>query len=281
MVFTLWTTLVKIITDPATNANVWFAKIQEAWRKDVERAFGALQARFVIIGYPALTWSTLQIWKVMLACVITYNMIIESERNDLVNDMLPYDHMEPLASSWGRSRGAHWIWCFLVNVWSHPRWTCAWSAASRPRRALALKGNGSQNPQPNRPRLIWTIIYLNLFKHSISCNKLQFVCFILYLNVSSMHIWPFYHGLIIGDLIVGRCRCVKRPKLPVFLASGHIFMSAGRLLVWTLLGLVDHISFSSGYPLESFPRTSTLALWSLWLCRSNKVFDAKMFFLCM
>ncbi|XP_047326687.1 uncharacterized protein LOC124930380 [Impatiens glandulifera] len=58
-----------------------FAKHQEATRKNVERAFGVLQTRFAIIRKPSLAWNRDVISKIMMACIIMHNMIVEDERD--------------------------------------------------------------------------------------------------------------------------------------------------------------------------------------------------------
>uniref|UniRef100_A0A0D3CBS7 DDE Tnp4 domain-containing protein n=1 Tax=Brassica oleracea var. oleracea TaxID=109376 RepID=A0A0D3CBS7_BRAOL len=61
---------------------VLFAQRQEAARKDVERAFGVLQARFAIVKNPALSWDKVKIGEIMRACIIFHNMIVENERGE-------------------------------------------------------------------------------------------------------------------------------------------------------------------------------------------------------
>ncbi|KAK1603282.1 hypothetical protein QYE76_018325 [Lolium multiflorum] len=81
-----WATLVKTIRNPASEQEARFAKEQEAARKDVERAFGILQARWAIVRHPARAWDVQTLWEVMTACVIMHNMIVEVERDDSLFD---------------------------------------------------------------------------------------------------------------------------------------------------------------------------------------------------
>jgi len=62
------------------NKRQYFAKAQEAARKMVERAFGVLQSRYAIVRGPGRMWDIETLSKIMRACVIMHNMIVEDER---------------------------------------------------------------------------------------------------------------------------------------------------------------------------------------------------------
>ena len=53
--------------------------MQESSRKDVERAFGVLQARWRIVWSAAMTWDSETLWQLMTCCVIPHNVIVEDE----------------------------------------------------------------------------------------------------------------------------------------------------------------------------------------------------------
>ncbi|KAF6174792.1 hypothetical protein GIB67_031316 [Kingdonia uniflora] len=61
--------------------------MQEACRKDVERAFGILQARFQILAHGARFWKPIDLGNVMYACIILHNMIVEDERHTYIRQM--------------------------------------------------------------------------------------------------------------------------------------------------------------------------------------------------
>ncbi|XP_071681389.1 uncharacterized protein [Lolium perenne] len=56
-IYPTWSTFRKTMSSPKLPKEAWFAKEQEAARKDVERAFGILQTRFAVVWFPAMTWS--------------------------------------------------------------------------------------------------------------------------------------------------------------------------------------------------------------------------------
>uniref|UniRef100_A0A0D3E0Y1 Nuclease HARBI1 n=1 Tax=Brassica oleracea var. oleracea TaxID=109376 RepID=A0A0D3E0Y1_BRAOL len=69
-IYPKWATFIQSIPIP-----------QEAVRKDVERAFGVLQARFAIVKNPALFWDKAKIGKIMRACILLHNMIVKDKRD--------------------------------------------------------------------------------------------------------------------------------------------------------------------------------------------------------
>ena len=68
-IYPKWATFIQSIREPQGPKAVLFAKQQEAVRKDVERAFGVLQAHFAIIKNPALFWDKTKIGKIMRAII--------------------------------------------------------------------------------------------------------------------------------------------------------------------------------------------------------------------
>jgi len=76
-----WAVFVKPLPGAYTNQTEHYNTLQSAARKDVERAFGVLQARWHIIAAPCRLWSSMAMVDVMRACITMHNMIIESERD--------------------------------------------------------------------------------------------------------------------------------------------------------------------------------------------------------
>ncbi|RWR83961.1 putative nuclease HARBI1 [Cinnamomum micranthum f. kanehirae] len=80
-IYPSWATFVKTIPCPNGPKATKFATAQESARKDVERAFKVLQARFAIVRGPACFWDRQTLHHIMKACIIMHNMIVEDERD--------------------------------------------------------------------------------------------------------------------------------------------------------------------------------------------------------
>nr|XP_043630052.1 uncharacterized protein LOC122601351 [Erigeron canadensis] len=76
-----WATLVKSFKCPMDEKSGKFKRYQEAARKDIERAFGVLQGRWAILKHNARPFSVNKIKRMMYACVILYNMIVQDNGN--------------------------------------------------------------------------------------------------------------------------------------------------------------------------------------------------------
>ncbi|XP_038707268.1 putative nuclease HARBI1 [Tripterygium wilfordii] len=73
-IYPSWATFVKTIPAPQNNKTKHFVRCQESARKDVERAFGVLQARFAIVRGPARYLETDTLNDIMIACVVLHPM---------------------------------------------------------------------------------------------------------------------------------------------------------------------------------------------------------------
>ena len=80
-IYPRWATFVKTIPLPQGAKAKLFAERQESVRKDVERTFGVLQARFAIIRGPARNMDKAELGMIMKTCIIVHNMIVEDERD--------------------------------------------------------------------------------------------------------------------------------------------------------------------------------------------------------
>src|SRR3954467_5319386 len=78
-IYPRWQTFLKPMKAPQGKKNLDFHNAQATARKDVERAFGILQAQFSIVRGPARFLDQKILWYIMNACVIIHNMIIENE----------------------------------------------------------------------------------------------------------------------------------------------------------------------------------------------------------
>ncbi|KAI5321961.1 hypothetical protein L3X38_031033 [Prunus dulcis] len=78
-IYPRWTTFVKTIPNPQSEKERSFASFQEGYRKDVERCFGILQARWAIIRGAAQMLDEEVLRSIMMTCIILHNMIVEDE----------------------------------------------------------------------------------------------------------------------------------------------------------------------------------------------------------
>ncbi|CAL2247333.1 unnamed protein product [Prunus armeniaca] len=78
-IYPRWTTFVKSLPHPRTQKQKLFATYQEGYRKDVERCFGILQARWAIIRGAAHMFDEEVLRSIMMTCIILHNMIVEDE----------------------------------------------------------------------------------------------------------------------------------------------------------------------------------------------------------
>ncbi|XP_068304281.1 uncharacterized protein, partial [Pyrus communis] len=78
-IYPRWSTFVKTVPHPQSEKEKHFAKCQEGCRKDVERCFGILQARWAIVRAVARIFDVEALRSIMMTCIILHNMIVEDD----------------------------------------------------------------------------------------------------------------------------------------------------------------------------------------------------------
>jgi hypothetical protein len=84
-IYPQWATFVKTISKPRGNKKNSLCTRSRILKKDVERAFKVLQARWGIVRGPARFWNQKTLWYIMTACIIMHNMILEDEQGQDVD----------------------------------------------------------------------------------------------------------------------------------------------------------------------------------------------------
>ena len=92
-------TFVKSIRLPQSKPDKLFAQVQKGCRKDIERAFGVLQAQFKIIREPTRLWDIGDLGIIMRSCIILHNMIVEDERDTYAQRWTDFEQSEGIGSS--------------------------------------------------------------------------------------------------------------------------------------------------------------------------------------
>ncbi|XP_070683181.1 uncharacterized protein [Malus domestica] len=92
-IYPRWSTFVKTVPRQRSAKEKHFASYQEGCRKDVERCFGILQARWAIVMGAAILFDVESLRSIMMACIILHNMIVEDEYDYEVVDEYEPDTM--------------------------------------------------------------------------------------------------------------------------------------------------------------------------------------------
>lgn len=81
-----WPLFAKAISNPTNKAEKLYTNVQEALRKDIERCFGVLQARFNVLRQENKMWYLESIVTQSQACVILHNLIVTMQKKEEFTD---------------------------------------------------------------------------------------------------------------------------------------------------------------------------------------------------
>ncbi|KAM2111173.1 hypothetical protein ACFX1R_013826 [Malus domestica] len=103
-IYPKWVTLVQAIPNCKNNAEKCFTLHQEAYQKDIERAFDILQAWWKIIKELTRRWSRENLDSIIMSCIILHNMIVEDERDENIDGESDDDEDDPNRSRRARAK---------------------------------------------------------------------------------------------------------------------------------------------------------------------------------
>ncbi|CDF32582.1 unnamed protein product [Chondrus crispus] len=107
-IYPSWAIFMKTIKDNTAKKEEAFAKAKEAIRKDIERAFRVLVARFHILQNPSRLWKGSDVSNVMVACIILHNMIVESRRDNYQSGMASLQHFSEALAMFAAGQSFTW-----------------------------------------------------------------------------------------------------------------------------------------------------------------------------
>ena len=90
-IYPSWAVFVQSIPTASDQATKHFNTLQEACRKDIERAFGSLQSKWHILTSPIRLWYEEDISSIVLCCIILHNMMVEEGESTILTEPTP-DH---------------------------------------------------------------------------------------------------------------------------------------------------------------------------------------------
>ncbi|KAL7605275.1 hypothetical protein Lser_V15G14897 [Lactuca serriola] len=84
-IYPQYSTFVKAFRHPVEERDNFFKRRQEGARKDVERAFGVLKAKWHIVEHAARPLDLEVLRYIMYACIIMHNMVVEDKRRNIAH----------------------------------------------------------------------------------------------------------------------------------------------------------------------------------------------------
>ncbi|XP_042757976.1 uncharacterized protein LOC122197888 [Lactuca sativa] len=90
-IYPAYSTFVKAFRHPIEPIDKFFKRRQEGARKDVERAFGVLKAKWHIVEHAARPYELDRLRDIMYTCMIMHNMVVEDKGRNIAE----YSPTEP------------------------------------------------------------------------------------------------------------------------------------------------------------------------------------------